>query len=120
MGPILRREISNHQHQLSRPTRNEFAFRDLMRKMASKYQTTKNARNSSSPSDGATDKRSPVPERNPFMTEAFSAMLGHYLPYGHAPFLGASPFFPPIPALGPALETLAGSRALSALAQAQK
>ena len=54
------------------------------------------------------------------MTEAFSAMLGHYLPYGHAPFLGASPFFPPIPALGPALETLAGSRALSALAQAQK
>ena len=60
-------------------------------------------------------------ERNPFMTEAFSAMLGHYLPYGgHAPFLGATPFFPPIPALGPALETLAGSRALSALAQAQK
>ena len=55
------------------------------------------------------------------MTEAFSAMLGHYLPYGHAPFLGANPpFFPPLPSLAPALETLAGSRALSALAQAQK
>ena len=55
MVPILRREISNHQHQLSRPARNEFAFSDLMRKMASKYQTTKNSSNSSSPSDGATE-----------------------------------------------------------------
>lgn len=106
MVPILREPIST--------VRNEFAFSDLMRKMASKYQTNT--------SDGATETtRSSTAERNPFMTEAFSAMLGHYLPYGQAPFLGAaSPFFPPLPSLAPALETLAGSRALSALAQAQK
>ena len=50
--------------------------------------------------------------------ELFTAALSQYLPYGHfapAPFLP-----PPLSHLTPALETLAGSRALTALAQAQK
>ena len=40
------------------------------------------------------------------------------MPYGpaHAPFLSATPFLP-FPGLNPAIETLAGSRALSALAE---
>ena len=54
-------------------------------------------------------------QRNPF-SDALSA-LSHYLPYGpHAPFLNATPFLP-FPGLNPGMETLAGSRALSALAE---
>ncbi len=53
--------------------------------------------------------------RNP-LSDVFTAALSHYLP--------AAPTFAPFPLpfthLTPALETLAGSRALSALAQAQK
>ena len=57
----------------------------------------------------------PAAERNPF-SDALSA-LSHYLPYGpHAPFLNATPFLP-FPGLNPGIETLAGSRALSALAE---
>ena len=39
------------------------------------------------------------------------------MPYGHSPFLAAATPFLPFPGLNPALETLAGSRALSALAE---
>jgi len=87
--------------------RSEFAFSDLMRKMASKYQQ---------PSDAVTEK----PEKPSILSEAFTSMLSQYLPNPYTPsFLAPTPFMP-FPHLTPALETLASSRALSALAQAQK
>lgn len=90
------------------PIRSEFAFSDLMRRMASKYQPNTNSSSDEQPSERPA-------ERNPF-SDALSA-LSHYLPYGpHAPFLNATPFLP-FPGLNPGIETLAGSRALSALAE---
>jgi len=106
--------------QQNRPIiRSEFAFSDLMRKMASKYQQPQ-------PTSDASEKP------NPSFTDAFTAALSQYLPaaaaagatpFGHpAPtpaFLPTSPFMP-FAHLTPALEALAGSRALTALAHAQK
>ena len=68
-------------------------------------------------------------DKNPSFTDAFTAALSQYLPaaagaapFGHpaAPAFLPTPPFMPFAHLTPALETLAGSRALSALAQAQK
>jgi len=99
--------------------RSEFAFSDLMRKMASKYQQPQ-------PTSDASEKP------NPSFSDAFTAALSQYLPaaaaagatpFGHqtpTPSFLPTPPFMPFAHLTPALETLAGSRALTALAHAQK
>jgi len=115
--------VPNSTHaktQQKRPIiRSEFAFSDLMRKMASKYQQPQ-------PTSDASEKP------NPSFSDAFTAALSQYLPAAAA--AGATPFthqaptpsflptppFMPFAHLTPALETLAGSRALTALAHAQK
>jgi len=117
----------NAQTKLNNSTpiiRSEFAFSDLMRKMASKYQQ---------PTPAPTSDASKTSiGKNPSFTDAFTAALSQFqaaaaagaAPFGHraAPtpgFLPTPPFMP-FAHLTPALETLAGSRALTALAHAQK